>query len=68
MDTAKILHRAECRDCGWPIIFACCNGLFCNYKDASEWDWWAYCSNKGCKNHDGKGVFQEDPDWYKDIK
>ncbi|WP_426770820.1 hypothetical protein [Enterobacter cloacae complex sp. 363J6] len=23
-----------------------------------EWDWWIYCSNKTCKNHEGEGKFQ----------
>ena len=34
-----------------------------NFKDADEWDWWYYCSNKGCKNHEGEGVFQGTPKW-----
>jgi len=54
----------HCKDCGWAIICACCNDEFCNFRDASEWDWWCYCSNKGCKNHEGNGIFQEDSDWF----
>lgn len=60
---AKILENKKCKDCGWPIIDACCNDSFQNYKDASEWDWWQYCSNKGCVNHEGEGVFQDTPNW-----
>lgn len=61
--TASILEKAFCRNCGWPIIDACCNGTFTLFKDSAKWDWWLYCSNKGCKNHDGEGVFQDTPDW-----
>lgn len=52
-----------CDDCKWPAVFACCNGSFTDYKDAGDWDWWLYCSNKGCENHDGEGIFQKIPDW-----
>lgn len=62
-DTITIMKKAYCRNCGWPIISVCCNGSFQNFKDAKNWDWWAYCSNKGCKNHDGEGVSQDDPEW-----
>ena len=57
---ATILQKYYCGDCGWPIVDACCNF---DYKDSLEWDWWYYCSNKSCKNHDGEGVFQVDPEW-----
>ena len=62
-DTVSIHPRFYCKDCGWPIIDVCCNDSFQNFKDASKWDWWYYCSNKSCKNHAGQGVFQEEPDW-----
>lgn len=52
-----------CNDCGWPVVKVCCNGKFKEFKDADKWDWWEYCSNKGCKNHEGEGVFQSSPDW-----
>jgi len=61
--TASILKFSHCKDCGWPVIDACCNDEFAKFKDAAKWDWWQYCSNKGCKNHDGEGVFQNTPDW-----
>ena len=63
MDNAKILDDKICNNCNWPIVFACCNGEFQNFKDAAHWDWWYYCSNKGCKDHDGEGIFQNDLDW-----
>ena len=28
----------ECKDCGWPVIFACCNHPFTIFKDASTHD------------------------------
>ena len=57
-----------CSDCGWPIIIACCNDEFMNFKYASECDWWYYCSNKGCKNHEGEGACQDTPEWCLTIK
>ena len=62
-DTINIIKGVHCKDCGWPIIDACCNGSFTDHKDAKEWDWWNYCSNKGCKNHEGEGIFQDLLDW-----
>ena len=62
----SILKGCKCRECEWPIIDVCCNGSFKKFRNAAEWDWWYYCSNKGCKNHNGEGVFQYDPDWVTD--
>jgi hypothetical protein len=66
-NTASINMRLFCKDCGWPVVDCCCNDEFQNFKDANEWDWWYYCSNKGCKNHDGEGIFQNVPDWVSHI-
>jgi len=63
ISTAWILEYYKCRDCNWPIIAACCNDDFVKFKDAGDWDWWHYCSNKGCINHEGEGVWQSTPDW-----
>lgn len=63
--SAHIADDAYCADCGWPIVDACCNDQFKEFKDAAEHDWWYYCTNKGCKNHDGEGaggVFER-PSW-----
>jgi hypothetical protein len=54
---------AKCKSCGWPIVDAVCTDEFDNFKDADQWDWWLYCSNKGCDNHDGEGVWQDTPKW-----
>lgn len=62
-NTASIRHGYHCAVCDWPIIDACCNDSFNDFKDASEWDWWLYCSNKGCVNHEGEGVWQQWPSW-----
>jgi hypothetical protein len=51
-----------CRDCGWPIVDAICGNSEVGWGDGT-WDYWAYCSNKTCEHHDGKGYEQEDPEW-----
>lgn len=63
MNTAEISGDRVCKECGWPVVFACCNGKFRDFKDAADWDWWMYCSNKGCTHHEGEGVFQNLPLW-----
>jgi hypothetical protein len=59
-DTAAMLIGFKCRECGWPVVDACCNSSPAPWDG---WDWWYYCSNKGCRNHVGEGVFQETPEW-----
>lgn len=61
-ETASILEGNPC-ECGWPVIHACCNDEFVNFQDAGKWDWWVYCTNKGCKNHQGEGVHYSWPEW-----
>jgi len=62
-ETASLPSDMYCKNCGWPIVSACCNDEFRNFKDAGTQDYWAYCSNKGCVNHDGEGWLEYDPDW-----
>jgi hypothetical protein len=68
-ETAKIYTDTCCKQCGWPIISACCNDEFADwgppgsFEYAKNYDWWLYCSNKGCINHEGEGVFQNRPEW-----
>ncbi len=64
-DQATIYKNHHCGNCGWPIIFALCNDEFVTFKDASGWDWWLYCTNKGCVNHDGEGLHQDHIEWVK---
>jgi hypothetical protein len=49
-----------CKDCGWAVIDACCKDM--GWGDNTE-AYWAYCSNKACKNHEGTGYLQELPEW-----
>lgn len=64
MNTAEIMKDKVC-ECGWPIIFACCNW---DYKPSHNYDWWVYCTNKGCSHHKGEGIFQDEPDWIHSTK
>jgi len=67
-NSATLPDDMYCKDCGWPIVDACCNDEFRNFKDAGTYDYWAYCSNKGCENHDGEGYLQVDPTWMGRVK
>jgi hypothetical protein len=60
IQTVKFMENCHCRDCGWPIIFMCCN---VDKKPYNEHDWWEYCSNPTCKNHEGESVFQNTLEW-----
>lgn len=62
-NTASI-SNAECKDCSWPVVHCCCNDEM-GEGEFGQWDWWVYCSNKGCKNHHGEGVFQDPVVWIK---
>ena len=63
-DTAEIKENCHCGDCGWPVIDVCCNDNFLDgVKDEEPWDWWYYCSNKSCKNHEGEGLWQNPIKW-----
>jgi hypothetical protein len=64
-DTASILEGCHCKECGWPVVDVCCNDNFLDGVKGEDncWDWWYYCSNKGCTNHNGEGVFQNHIDW-----
>ncbi|TXD58845.1 hypothetical protein FUT88_13270 [Ralstonia sp. TCR112] len=60
-NTASIAPGLFCKACGWPVIHACCN----DEMGAPPWgtDYWGYCSNKGCVNHDGEDWGEYDPDF-----
>lgn len=53
----------HCTDCGWPVVEVCCNGNFLDKISEDVWDWWVYCSNKSCVNHEGEGQFQNSIHW-----
>lgn len=59
-DTAKIMKKRHCSECGWPVVTACANDEFGTYENAVEFDYWAYCSNKGCSWHKGEGYYSGD--------
>lgn len=61
--TADLLPNTHCGCCGWPVIIACCNHSFTNYKNSNEFDRWVYCTNKGCDMHAGEGMDQSRPEW-----
>jgi hypothetical protein len=53
-NTASLVEDMYCKDCGWPVIHACCNGGMETMEPYKIYDYWAYCSNKACKNHEGE--------------
>lgn len=55
MSTVWIKRDIACKDCGFPVITVCCNGTMVTHKDAGDFDYWSYCANKGCVNHEGSG-------------
>jgi hypothetical protein len=65
---AQILKDHYCKDCGWPVIFVCCNDEMAVAAPYALWDWWYYCSNKACGRHSGDGVFQNAPEWQHEVK
>lgn len=52
MSQTSILKNAHCEKCKWPVVFALCND-----EMACDFDYWCYCSNKGCINHKGEGFY-----------
>ncbi|ENZ79612.1 hypothetical protein M3795_16810 [Ralstonia pickettii] len=61
LNTASIAPNLFCNSCGWPIIHACCNDEMSNEPWGT--DYWGYCSNKGCVNHDGQAWDQDGLDF-----
>lgn len=60
---ASIIQNHKCKDCGWPVLNILCNDGMGKQEPYASWDWWYYCSNKTCVNHEGEGVFQNHIDW-----
>ena len=60
---ANISGKLHCKKCGYPVVDMCCNEPFNKFQNADSYDWWYYCSNKMCENHDGEGVEQNYPEW-----
>ena len=57
-DNIMLLNDSHCKDCGWPILAAACNGSMAKLLPYSSFDFWIYCSNKACCNHVGVGETQ----------
>ena len=54
MANASILYDAYCSACKWPVISVVCNDGMSITPPFKDNDYWAYCSNKTCQNHEGK--------------
>ena len=61
LTNSGIVEGKECKDCGYAIIYVCCNAALATTKPYSDYEWWHYCSNKTCHNHNGVGVSQDEP-------
>lgn len=59
-ETVRICDHIHCKNCGWPIIHVCCNWDTNLFPVSEGSDWWGYCSNKTCKNHEGEAWHQND--------
>lgn len=66
--TACIPDDAFCKACNWPIIHVCISNEMNNIELYRGHDWWGYCSNKGCTNHQGEEWFQSDPSFVYRMK
>lgn len=69
-ESTSMPKNLRCGNCGFPVISACNNNGFStgckdkNGKDAVVYDYWIYCSNKGCENHNGSNDdMGDDNDW-----
>lgn len=67
MKNSKMYDGRKCVECGWKVVHCLCNGEM-SEGVWGEWDWWVYCSNKGCKNHEGEGVFQNTVKWIEKVE
>lgn len=69
MKNQATISNHVCKDCGYPVIDVLCNLPFSEYSNAKNFDYWSYCSNKSCKNHDGAGYYScsELPEFLKEI-
>jgi len=48
-----------CKACKSPVVFIPDNTGLPQF----DGDWIYYCCNKGCINHAGESIFQNEPDW-----
>ncbi len=62
-NSATISKKSFCKNCGWPVVEACCtDGMLWKHPTS---DWWLYCSNQGCKKHNGEelNINGEELEW-----
>lgn len=63
---AEIVEGGVCADCGYPAIRTTTNN---NHPMSYQgWDYWQYCTNKGCQHHTGEGYAQCNPEWFVEVK
>ena len=67
-DTGYIMDGVHCTACGWPVVYARVCDKFRDFvlenTKFHDAEWWAYCLNKGCDNHQGEEISQENmPYW-----
>lgn len=67
-NTSTFRVDLACNSCGWSVITVCCNDEMAATEPYKQCDYWAYCSNKACKNHEGEefGEFGSNQPFYKD--
>lgn len=53
---SSFMDSVFCIECGWNVIWTCCNGGMSELP-YGEFDYWYYCSNKSCVNHSGEGSY-----------
>lgn len=63
MSQTSILRNSHCEICKWPVVFALCND-----EMECDFDYWCYCSNKGCTNHKGEGFYSGAVDYPDFVK
>lgn len=60
---AWVNENIVCKKCRWPIVTALTNEEMDNYKGEKHADYWTYCANKTCSNHEGEGHCTNLPKW-----
>lgn len=56
----SLVDDAHCIECGEMVVMQCNNTQLTKFEHD---DWFCYCANKECPNHEGEGFFQAYPDW-----
>lgn len=70
-DDAWISGTHFCSACGWPVVGCCANDNFyvhLKQQGHKVYDYWYYCSNKGCENHVGTDYDPQHPPAWIDYR